>query len=158
MKKIAVQKIFWDAFEMAISTQANRLARDIAATLGQDPVPLLSQIRNEKVGVYLFEGTEPNEDPIEMRCPHVSSIPSKTQWKVACMEPVLWSENPVERTGLCLHHSFHPEPMNPGWKKFLEWRDGHTRFYICIEDGTVYNDEGELCGRYLNKKMTLFSS
>jgi len=158
MKKIGVQKIFWDAFEMAVSTQANRLARDIAATLGQDPGPLLSQLRNEKVGAYLFEGAEPDSDPVEMRCSHVSSVGPNLSWKLACMEPVLWSENPLERTGLCLHHSLHPEPRSPAWKEFLEWKDGDTRFYICVEDGTVYNETGELCGRYLNKKITLFTT
>ena len=154
MKQIGIQKIFWDAFELAVSTQANRLARDIADCLGKEPGPLLSEIRNEKVGVYLFEDSGLEDvDVLEMRCPHVCQI---GKWITPCMEPVLWSANPVKRTGTCLQHSLEPEPKNPGSKEFIKWENEGSTYYISKEEGQVYTAEGILCGRYTSKKITLF--
>jgi hypothetical protein len=154
MQKIGIQKIFWDAFELAVSTQANRLARDIADCLGKDPAPLLLSLKNEKVGVYLFDDSQQDDvDVLEMRCPHVCQI---GKWKTPCMEPVLWSANPVKRTGACLQHSLEPEPKDAGSKEFIKWENEGSTYYISTEEGHIYTKEGVLCGRYTSKKITLF--
>ena len=154
MKKIGIQKIFWDAFELAVSTQANRLARDIADCLGKDPGPLLSEIRNEKVGVYLFEDSGLDDiDVLDMRCNHVSLC---HKWLTPCMEPVLWSSNPVKRTGACLQHSLEPKQKDPQLKEFIKWENEGTTYYISTEDGLVYTTEGTVCGRYSSSIVTLF--
>ena len=156
MKKIGVQKIFWDAFELAVSTQAKRLVKDIADVLGQDPAPLLAELKNEKVGVYLYEDSALDDvDVLDMRCSHSMPICGQPLWRTACLEPVIWSANPVGRTGACLHHSINPEPRDPTWKEFLRWDSTDITYYVSMEDSTVYTVEGKLCGHYSAKKKTV---
>ena len=157
MRQIGVQKIFWDAFEFAMSTQTKRLVRDIADSLGKDAAPLLSEIKKESVGVYLYEDSATdNIDLFDMKCCNTATI---GVWKTACSEPVVWSSNPIARTGACLYHSLHPEPRDPSWKKCLRWKYEDKDYYIDVDEGLVYNVEGVLCGRYSaeNKKVSLFT-
>ena len=157
MKQIGIQKLFWDAFEFAMDTQAKRLARDIADCLGQDAAPLLSEIQKEKVGVYLYEDSATDEiDLTEMKCRHTIAI---GPWKTTCSEPVLWSSNPVGRTGACLYHSLHPEPKDSRWKEFIRWLYEDKEYYVQAEEGLVYKSDGVLCGRYNSetKEVTLFT-
>jgi len=159
MKQIGVQKIFWDAFELAISTQARRLAKDIADAVGQDPEPLLLELKNEKVSVYLFEdSTLDDVDVLDMRCRHSMPICGQPSWRTPCLEPVIWSTNPVGRVGACLHHALTPEPRDPKWKEMLQWEYDDVTYYISATEGLVYSAEGTLCGRYdaKKKKVVIF--
>ena len=156
MKKIGVQKIFWDAFELAVSTQAKRLVKDIADVLGQDPTPLLAELKEGTIGVYLYEDSALDDvDVLDMRCRHSMPIGGRPLWRTPCLEPVIWSANPVGRQGACLYHSLNPEPRDPKWAEFLQWDHANVTYYVATEDSTVYTVEGELCGRYSAKKKTV---
>jgi len=139
MKQIGIQKIFWESFEFAVSTQAKRLARDIADALGQDAAPLIAEIQNDKIGVYLFEdsGLE-DTDLSEMRCGHTMPVSDVPALRTPCMEPVVWSTNPVARPGACLYHCVNPEPRDPAWKSFTAWEHEGERYYINTEDGSIH--------------------
>jgi hypothetical protein len=157
MNKIGVQKLFWDAFELALSTQTKRLARDIADALGQDAKPLLVALQAEKTGVYLFE--ESNTDDIEfldMRCTHFTPIPGKEMYVAKCMEPVVWSANPAVRVRACLHHSLHPCVRNASWPILVPFLHEDATYYIDKAAEQVYNEGGELCGRLSGGRLILF--
>ena len=157
MNKIGVQKLFWDAFELALSTQTKRLARDIADALGQDAKPLLVALQAEKTGVYLFE--ESNTDDIEfldMRCTHFTPIPGKEMYVAKCMEPVIWSANPAVRVRACLHHSLHPCIRNASWPILVPFLHEDATYYIDKAAEQVYNESGELCGRLSGGRLILF--
>jgi len=159
MKQIGVQKIFWDAFELAVSVQAKRLAKDIADALGQDAAPLLAELKNEKVSVYLFDESDSgNSDPLEMRCKHCIPIANNPAWRTPCLEPVLWSANPAARTNTCLHHSLNPELRDPKWREMIAYKYDDIAYYIDQEDHHVYDEEGVLCGRYdpVKNKIIVF--
>jgi hypothetical protein len=90
MKQIGIPKIFWDSFEFAVSTQAKRLAKDVADALGQDAGPLIAEIQKEKIGVYLFEDpTLETLDLSEMRCGHTMPVPGSPCFRTLCSEPVV---------------------------------------------------------------------
>jgi len=139
MKQIGIPKIFWDSFEFAVSTQAKRLAKDVADALGQDAGPLIAEIQKEKIGVYLFEDpTLETLDLSEMRCAHTMPVPGSPCFRTACSEPVVWSTNPVARPGACLYHSLNPELRDATWKTFSAWEHGGERYYVSKEDGTIH--------------------
>ena len=157
MNQIGVQKIFWDAFELALNTQTKRLARDIADVLGQDATPLLKSLQSEKAGVYLFE--ESNTEDIEffdMRCEHFTPIPGRAHLVTACMEPVIWSANPAARVRTCLYHSLHPCPKLDSWLVLVPFLHDDATYYVDKVGRTVYTTEGELCGIYSKGRITLF--
>jgi len=157
MNKIGVQKIFWDAFELALSTQTKRLARDIASVLGKDAAPLIKSLEAEKTGVYLFE--EANMEDIEffdMRCEHFTPIPGRTHLVTACMEPVIWSANPAARVPTCLHHSLHPSKKLDSWLVLVPFLHDDVTYYIDKAGRSVYTTDGELCGTYSKGRITLF--
>lgn len=157
MYKIGVQKLFWDAFELALSTQAKRLARDIADALGEDATPLLKSLQTEKTEVYLFE--ESNSEDVEfldMRCKHYTPISGKPYYVVACMEPVVWSANPSGRVETCLHHSLYPCPKKASWSVLVPLVYNDVAYYIDRKEEMVYTADGELCGRYSNNDGRIF--
>jgi len=139
MKQIGIPKIFWDSFEFAVSTQAKRLAKDVADSLGQDAGPLIAEIQKEKIGVYLFEDpTLETLDLSEMRCGHTMPVPGAPCFRTLCSEPVVWSTNPVARPGACLYHSLNPELRDATWKTFSLLEHDGERYYLSKEDGTIH--------------------
>lgn len=155
MKQIGVQKIFWDAFELAVSLQAKRLAKDIADTLGVDSAPLLNELKEGKVGVYLFDSEMGDSDPLDMRCKHCMPVPQFNAWRTPCMEPVLWSANPAARKDACLEHSLKPELRDPKWKEVIPYKYDDVTYYIDVKEAHVYSDKGTICGKYDAAKNTM---
>lgn len=155
MNKIGIPKLFWDAFELALTTKTKQLARDIADALGEDAAPLLKSLVSETVGVYLFEEAEQEGEILDMRCKHYTPIPGKPNFVAACMEPVIYSA--TVKHDICLHHSLHPNPKDPAWVILTPVVYDNAAYYINKTSGEAYDNEGKLCGRYLpNKGLLLF--
>ena len=141
MNQIPVRKIIWDAFELAIETQARRLAKDVAATLGQDPSPLLKSIRDDTMAVYLFD--EAGDDTIdisEKRCPHLVALGA---FLTPCWNPTVWTGHLDTKACLkhCLNPSTYKKDKRTALKRFEE-------YYINEENGDVYDQTGVNVGRY----------
>ena len=153
MNKIGIPKLFWDAFELALTTKTKQLARDIADALGEDAAPLIKSLASETVGVYLFDEAEQEGDFLDMRCSHYTAVPGKPTYVTACMEPVIYSATTKHTT--CLHHSLEPNPKDPAWRLLtpLVYDNtplvyDNTPYFIDKSSGEAYNEKGALCGRY----------
>ena len=159
MIKIGIQKLFWDAFELALRTQTKILARDIADSLGVDAAPLLASLLNEKTEVYLFEesNSEDIEFALDARCKHYTPIPGKPHYVTECMEPVVWSANSSGRVFACLHHSLHPCPLDRTWTVFTPVAYDDAQYYVDKVEQKVYTVDGELCGRYSDGRLHMFT-
>jgi hypothetical protein len=155
MNKIGIPKLFWDAFELALTTKTKQLARDIADALGEDAAPLLKSLVSETVGVYLFEEAEQEGDFLDMRCKHYTAVPGKPNFVTACMEPVIYSAAVKHDT--CLHHSLHPNPKDSAWVILTPIVSDDVTYYINKASGETYNEAGVLCGRYsLERGLLIF--
>lgn len=155
MNKIGVPKLFWDAFELALTTKTKQLARDIADSLGEDAAPLLKSLASETVGVYLFDEADQDGEFLDMRCSHYTALPGKLTYVTACMEPVVYSATTKHTT--CLHHSLEPNPRDPAWTILTPLVYDNTPYYIDKASGKVYDEKGVLCGRYsLEKGLRIF--
>jgi hypothetical protein len=152
MNKIGVSKLFWDAFELALTTKTKQLARDIADSLGVDATPLLKSLTSETVGVYLFDEAQQDGECIEMRCSHYTPLPGKPTYVAACMEPVVYSANPAIKHTTCLHHALYPNPRDPTWSLLTLLVYDAVLYYIDKTCGNAYNANGKLCGRYVPTK------
>jgi hypothetical protein len=146
MNKIGIPKLFWDAFELALTTKTKQLARDIADALGEDAAPLIKSLASETVGVYLFDEAEQEGGFLDMRCSHYTALPGKPTYVTACMEPVIYSATTKHTT--CLHHSLEPNPKGPTWTLLTPLVYDDTPYYIDKASGKAYDEKGALCGRY----------
>ena len=157
MQRIGIQKIFWDSFELVLTTQAKRLVKDIADSLGEDAAPLLKSIQSEQVGVYLFEETgDIDTGYMEMRCSHCNPIPTMPHFVTECMEPVIWSANPSGRVTTCLQHALHPCPKQDSWLTLRRYVDDDITYYVDAGNERVYDADGNLCGTYKDGRMRIF--
>jgi hypothetical protein len=152
--EIPVRKLFWDALEIALETQTRRLAKDIAAVLGEPDAPLLKALREEKVKVRLFEDAadEAIEDVSALRCQHYHAV--GPFWRL-CSEPVVWrSGTPLTS---CLYHSLNPCPAATG-DPVRELHTDEGTFYVNETTKAVYDAAGTLCGTVSDDgaKVTLF--
>ena len=146
--KIPVRKLFWEALEMALETQTHRLAKDIAAVLGEPDAPLLKALREEKVSAMLFdESADADVDDVaEYRCQHF--VAAGPFWR-RCCEPVVWGSGPGPKPKTeCLYHSMNPclAAKGPLIHPFQDEDDGIT-YYVNQETKAVYTADGTLCGR-----------
>jgi len=153
MNKIGIPKLFWDAFELALTTKTKQLARDIADALGEDAAPLIKSLASETVGVYLFDEAEQEGDFLDMRCSHYTAVPGKPTYVTACMEPVVYSATTKHTT--CLHHSLEPNPKVSAWRLLTPLVYDNTPYYIDKASGEAYNEKGALCGRYSSERGLL---
>lgn len=157
---IPIRKLLWDALELTIETQAKRLARDIADALGCPPDPLLKSIRDEKVGVYLFDETGDSEiDLSEHRCQHLITIPGQDCYLTPCCNPAVWlhSNKPPSSEKACLTHSLTPSQYGVfihGCKKRVKLKRWNE-YYIQDDNGKAYNQSGTLIGRFCPVKNVL---
>jgi len=153
MNKIGVPKLFWDAFELALTTKTKQLARDIADALGEDAAPLLKSLASETVGVYLFDEADQDGEFLDMRCSHYTALPGKSNYVAACMEPVVYSATTKHTT--CLHHSLEPNPRDPAWTILTPLVHDQATYYINRATGEAYDEKGVLCGRYSSERGLL---
>jgi hypothetical protein len=141
--EIPVRKLFWDALEIALETQTHRLAKDIAAVLGETDAPLLKALRDEKVNVHLVEDAadEEVEDISSYRCQHFDR--SGPFWR-RCFEPVVWRSGTALDS--CLHHSLNPCKTIVPAPSLYELNTDEGLYYVNKEARAVYSATGELCG------------
>jgi hypothetical protein len=142
--------LFWDAFELALTTKTKQLARDIADALGEDAAPLLKSLASETVGVYLFDEADQDGEFLDMRCSHYTALPGKPNYVAACMEPVVYSATTKHTT--CLHHSLEPNPRDPAWTILTPLMHDQATYYINKVSGEAYDEKGVLCGRYSSER------
>lgn len=148
MNQIPVRKIIWDAFELAIETQARRLAKDIAATLGQDPSPLIKSIRDDTMKVYLFD--EAGDDTIdisEKRCPHLVAVGA---FLAPCWNPTVWTGH--LDTKACLKHCLNPS-THKGSRTVLK---RFEEYYINQETHYIYDQTGKKVGNFKDGELQIF--
>lgn len=143
--QIPVRKLFWDAFEMALTTQTYKLAKDVATALGKEPEPLLKALRDEKTKVYLFEEAADDdvEDLADFRCKHL--VPHKENLAY-CNEPVVWGK---DKHDTCLEHLLNPSPYSkfsnlPVLKRVV-MDDGIT-CYVDMKVRKIYDESGKQIG------------
>jgi hypothetical protein len=99
MTTLPIPKIYWDVFQSALQSKVKRLAKEIAASLGQPEQPLLKALVAEKVEAYLFEeeGSEFIDLP-SMRCKHYRPSSENQEVLTLCNQPVLLGKS------ACLQH------------------------------------------------------
>jgi len=156
MNSIPVRKLFWEELELALETQTHRLVRDIANVLGQPADPLLKALKDDRVGVYLYD--EPADQDIElseMRCKELTVI-CGGNFVATCNNPVIWSPNPQLRR-VCIHHAVQTAPLDTaGLPHVLSCNIGKMTYYVSVENGSVFDEEGTLVGRYVDDVVQLF--
>ena len=149
-----VPSMLWDSLEGALSANIHRLAKDIAKTLGREPGPLLTALKQKKVGIFV--ANESADRDIEMRCDYICRRPG-TALIMACGQPILWSEN-VRR---CPEHIYLAGAARPTGLTVLTrlsdtGSEGQPLYYA--DDGTVYGADNVACGHYYPaaKRLVLF--
>ena len=154
MQHVPVRKLFWDALTLALETQTHRLARDVAAVLGQPDAPLLKALRDDKVSAYLIEEAADEEvDDLEsFRCQHFCQVGGVL---LPCRQPVLWCLDVKPR--VCPAHALAPSPKEAfaGLLVLKPIAAEETTYYV-DPVGLAYTAEGVPCGRYEEGVLTLF--
>lgn len=106
MTTLPIPKIYWDVFQSALQSKVKRLAKEIAASIGQPEQPLLKALVAEKVDAYLFE-EEGSEfiDLSSMRCKHHTPSADNHAVLITCNQPVLLGKT------ACFQHELGPLPL-----------------------------------------------
>jgi hypothetical protein len=156
MNSIPIRKLFWEELELALETQTHRLVREIATVLGQQPDPLLKALRDERVSAYLYdEPADQDIDLSEMRCKELT-LKANGAFVATCNHPVVWSSHPGMRR-VCFQHSMpFKKPSTVGLPHVALYTVDTTVYYITLADGCVFNDAGEIVGRYNDSVLQLF--
>lgn len=145
--QIPIQRIYYDALEVALQAQVKRLARDIATTLREPEQPFLKYLASQKIGAYLFE-EEGSElvDIQTMRCSSYVASSQNPSILVKCNEPVLLGANlGTKQKTACPFHCAHPQPAPSTALKTYRLVDG---LYWLDEDNVLYTLDLQPCGRY----------
>ena len=139
MTSLPLPKIYWDTFQSALQSKVKRLAKEIAATLGESEQPLLKALAAEKVEAYLFE--EEGAEMIDlqsMRCKHIQPTAENAAVLRVCGQPIVLGKT------ACLHHELHGtttvKPSLPVWHQLRD-SDGllHAGFLVEEGKGRVFN-------------------
>lgn len=139
MTSLPLPKIYWDTFQSALQSKVKRLAKEIAATLGESEQPLLKALAAEKVEAYLFE--EEGAEMIDlqsMRCKHIQPTAENAAVLRVCGQPIVLGKT------ACLHHELHGtttvKPPLPVWHQLRD-SDGllHAGFLVEEGKGRVFN-------------------
>lgn len=135
MTTLPLPKLYWDTFQSALQSKVKRLAKEVAATLGESDQPLLKALLNEKVGVYLVE--EDGDEMIDlqtMRCRHFQPMAEDAAVLRRCGQPIVLGKT------ACLHHELHgtfvDKPPIPEWQSA---RDAHGVIHYghVVDENTV---------------------
>jgi hypothetical protein len=137
---LPIPKIYWDTFQAALQAKVKRLAKEIAATLGESEQPLLKVLASEKVEVYLFEEEGAEMIDLErMRCKHVYPTAENAAILRVCGQPIVLGKT------ACLHHELHgtttvKPALLPVWQQLRD-SDGllHAGFLVEESKGRVFN-------------------
>jgi hypothetical protein len=147
---VPISKIIHESIEIAVQTQLRCLVKDIANTLGELPGPLLKSISDIK-NVSYYSYSEPGDDDIDFehnRCQHL--IITNEKYLIPCNEPLVWSKGSTA----CLKHSIKSSPYKKeGALPILNRISGQL---VDKKTGYVYNNDGEIIGRYYGDKIILF--
>lgn len=136
---LPLPKLYWDTFQSALQSKVKRLAKELAATLGESEQPLLKALLNEKVGVYLVE--EDGDEMVDlqsMRCKHIQPTPENAAVLRRCGQPVVLGKT------ACFHHELHGTTVEkpsslPEWHQLRD-TDGsiHHGFLVDESKGRVF--------------------
>jgi hypothetical protein len=151
MPTLPIPKLYWDTFQSALQAKVKRLAKEVAATLGQSEQPLLKALSAEKVDAYLFEeeGAE-MLDIQSMRCKHLLPTSENPAVLRPCLQPVV-----LGKTG-CLHHEITSgsRAQNVPIMKSVKDMDGTTYW---VDGHSVRRKEDLSCiGFYTGEKLCIF--
>lgn len=127
MTTLPLPKLYWDTFQSALQSKVKRLAKEVAATLGESDQPLLKALLNEKVGVYLVE--EDGDEMIDlpsMRCKHIQPTAENAAVLRTCGQPVVLGKT------ACLHHELH-STTTPSVAHLPVWQQ------LRDADGTIHH-------------------
>jgi len=135
----AISQIIWDSLENTLEMNMQRLAKDIAASLGQPVAPLMAAIKELKVKPYIFD--EGDEKEVDMRCKYICQPPSTPLFCQPCGRPVLWSATGAPR---CAEHAYsRPVQYSLPVLEKIEYKDMEI---FVGEDDTVYDIDYEVVG------------
>ena len=139
MTTLPIPKIYWDVFQSALQSKVKRLAKEIAASIGQPEQPLLKALAAEKVGAYLFE-EEGSEfiDLSSMRCKHHTSSSDNHAVLMTCNQPVLLGKT------ACLQHELGPPPPPLPLPKLKQVVDPETRTIYWVNSDNVVVEKTDL--------------
>lgn len=135
----AISQIIWASLENTLDMNMQRLAKDIATSLGQPVAPLMAAIKELKVKPYIFE--EDNEKEVDMRCKYICQPPATPLFCQPCGRPVLWSATGAPR---CAEHAYN-KPVQYSLP-VLEKIDYKDMEIFVAEDDTVYDIDYEVVG------------
>jgi hypothetical protein len=157
MSLIPIPKLYWDTFMLVVKQNSEKLAREIADVLGESPSPLIASIRNNTVGVYIYDEAANSEVDIEaMRCKHYVQCPDAPLIYVPCMNPIIWSSTPGFSMDTCVEHS-KIDKSKPVKYQDSEYIQCSSTEKMILHDSVVYTNESKIVGRYMaNGKLIRF--
>ena len=154
MLLIPVTRLYWEEFLLVTKKNAEILMRNTADALGEDAKELLKSIRENTIGVYIFDEASSSDVDIEsMRCKHLVEC-NDYPVLVACRNPVVWSSTKGASTNRCVEHTFHKEQNVPEARLANLDSEG-----FIIYESYVYKKDMTLIGRYdeAKRKIRLFN-
>lgn len=152
MSLIPIPKIYWETFLLVLKQNSEKLARGLADVLGENPSPLLDSIRNNTVGVYIYDEAANSEIDIEsMRCKHLVQCPDAPLIYVPCMNPVIWSSTPGSSMNVCIEHT-NSSSIDGQSARFIKHSSDEILF---ISESNLYTKNTDLIGRYIEATGTL---
>jgi len=156
MTTIHINRMFLEAIEIALSGQARRLAKDIAAALGKPEEPLLKLIETDKMHLRVFEEGF-DEDIEDIRCKYHIPFSADSKFLVCCNEPVVWVSAPWAPKDRCIHHVACKQPAKSLPVITLMHADD-AQYFVDMEALFVYNEVGDIVGKYGpdENEITLF--
>jgi len=151
---VPIQKLYWDEFFSVVKKTSEILARDIADSLALPAKPLLNAIRENTIGVYIFDEANNTEIDVEtMRCCDLIDSLDSPLVRIPCMNPVLWSSTPGVSNTKCLEHihSVQKDSNNLSEGKYIKLPCGEIGI---LYDKSVYTKDMKLIGQY-NKSLNI---
>lgn len=152
MSLVPIPKLYWDTFLLVLKQNSEKLVREVADVLGENPSPLLDSIRNNTVGVYIYDEAANSEVDIEsMRCKHLVHRPDAPLIYVPCMNPVVWSSTPGSSMNVCVEHST-AESIDYCAARYIQHSSDEILY---VNESYLYTKDIDLIGRYNEAKGTL---
>jgi hypothetical protein len=149
MSLIPIPKLYWDTLLFVVKQNSEKLARELADVLGENPSPLLSSIRNNTVGVYIYDEAANSEVDIEtMRCKHCVQCPDTPLVYVPCMNPVIWSSTPGFSMNVCVEHSKADKSNSVKYRE-SEYIQCSPTEKMLLHESAVYTNDNEIVGRHM---------
>ena len=138
---IPVSQVIWESLELTLSNVVRTLTKDIAKSLGKSHEPLAKALSG-KIKIHLVEDSEDTD----VRCNYMCQHADTPAFLSPCGQPIMWLEG---NTRCPAHLVAVPIKL----RKMAALKHEDTLYGV--EDGTVYDGQGEAVGFYDGTTLTL---